>query len=259
MRFPQALLLGALLLGCGAPAASTAVDEEDELAGRTRRAGLPPEWPGYYEDTLSCYGCPGVVTQLWVRSDSTFILRERYLGRDSLAKGTIGRWHVVLPGSAGASPLMTIGIGTDKPDFWLYDAPGIVRVDEIGYDFDDGRQESLEKLADEIGDEVPRMRLAGTLTYIADALRFRPCASEEAWPCAGGLDFGADEGEVTASMTGAELQQAYRKAVAAPGAPWRVVVECSMAMGPAEEGDGADEYILVHRIIGPATEEDCPW
>lgn len=199
-------------------------------------------WPGYYDGNLPCADCPGIETQLWVRSDSTFILRQRYIGKDSLAFGTIGQWHVV-------NGLMTVGSGTDKPEFWRYTAKGIENVDEMGRSFESKANETLEKLADELQDQVPRMRLTGNFTYMADAMSFQPCGSRFTWPSAGGMDWGAEEGEVVNSMNSAELQQAYGKAVREGGKPWGIEVECELGMGPAMEGDGADEYIFIHRVI----------
>jgi uncharacterized lipoprotein NlpE involved in copper resistance len=256
MRSPTLLLLALVAFRCGAPAGNPSAEGAPGAVSEVTDAALRPDWPGYYEDTLSCYGCEGVVTQLWVRSDSTFILRERYLGIDSVARGSIGRWHVVVPDVEGAAPLMTIGTGTDKPDFWRYDEPGLIRVDEMGNDLNDEGGQSLDKLANEVADEVPRMRLMGTLTILADAKRFAPCGSGRSWPCMAGLDLGAEEGELIASMTGMELERAYQAAVRAPGAPWPVMAECSLGLGPAAEGDGAEEHIVIHRLI--AAGEPCP-
>ncbi len=100
------------------------------------------------------------------------------------------------------------------------------------------------------------MRLRGVFTYMADAKGFQPCGSRYTWPCAGGMDWGPEEGELTGSMNGSELEQAYRKAVKQGGDPWTVEVECSLGMGPAMEGDGADEYLFIHKVLDAAA--TCP-
>ncbi len=241
MRSLLPLAAFALLWSCGsdpAPATDAPATVIDTIAATP----VVTDWPGYYDGTLPCADCEGIATQLWVRSDSTFILRQRYLGKDSLAFGTIGQWHVV-------NGLMTIGIGTDKPDFWRWTEGGIQMVDEMGAPFQSSFNHTLEKLADEINDEIPRMRLKGTFTYMADAKTFQPCGSRFTWPCAGGMDQGAEEGEVMNSMNGADLERSYLKAVGQGGKPWTIEVECSLSMGPAMEGDGADEYLFIHRVI----------
>src|SRR5688572_21155199 len=93
---PFAALL--LLASCGdpAPATDTTVPAKDTLAP------VAVNWTGYYTGTLPCADCSGIETTLWVRSDSSFVLQQKYLGRDSIPTGTFGQWHVV-------QGLMTVG------------------------------------------------------------------------------------------------------------------------------------------------------
>lgn len=207
-------------------------------------------WPGYYTGTLPCSDCKGVETTLWVRSDSTFVLQQQGVDRDSVRTGMIGQWHVV-------NGLMTIGATGDKPDFWRSTEKGLLMVDEMGAPFQEGDRWGIEKLADEIGDAIPRMRLTGTFTYMADAQSFQPCGATYSWPCVGGMDMGEEEGEPLIEFTNEDLQKAYAKAVKKGGDPWVVEVICTMGMGPAAEGDGADEYIFIEQVIGTAGER-CP-
>ncbi len=242
------VLCGALLASCGSD--TPPVESAD---GPTTDSTSPPavsvEWPGYYDGTMPCADRPGIVTQLWVRSDSTFVLRQRYIDRDSMAFGTIGRWQVV-------NGLLTIGSGTDKPDFWKYTGKGIEEVDEMGQAFETTIDHTLEKLADELQDEIPRMRLTGTFTYMADAMSFAPCGSHRAWPCAGGEEW-TDEGEALGSMNTLTLERSYRNVVKQGSDPWTIEVEASLNMGPAMEGDGADEYIFIHRVLRTAPTSEC--
>jgi copper homeostasis protein (lipoprotein) len=205
-------------------------------------------WPGYYEDTLACSDCQGLYTQLWVRSDSTFVRRDRYLGRDSIASGTIGTWNV----EGGRLALASTGTGIDH--FAQVEA-GLQQVDAAGMPLDPMRPNTLEKLADELQDEIPRMRINGTFTYMADAMSFTPCGASRSWPCAGGEEW-TDEGEVMGSLNTRELERHYLSSVKQGGEPWTIEVECSLAMGPAMEGDGADEYIFIHRVLKSGA--SCP-
>ena len=50
-------------------------------------------------------------------------------------------------------------------------------------------------------------------------------------------------------MNGAELERRYLRSVKQGGEPWTIEVECSLDLGPAMEGDGTDEYILVHKVL----------
>lgn len=209
---------------------------------------IAANWPGYYTDTLPCADCPGIETSLWIRNDSSFVLQERYLDRDTVPRGLVGQWHLV-------GDLLTVGYAGEKPEFYRYTEEGLLTVDEMGRTFDTELDYSLDKLADEIGDAIPRMRLAGTFTYMADAQSFQPCGTRFPIPCVGGMDMGEEEGEPLVQFNNADLQKAYLKAVKNGGDPWAIEAVCTIGMGPAMEGDGADEYIFIERVIGPT---QCP-
>jgi len=53
-----------------------------------------------------------------------------------------------------------------------------------------------------------------------------------------------------------ELERHYARSVKQGGEPWTISVECSMAMGPAMEGDGVDEYLFIHRVVSDTV--TCP-
>lgn len=248
MRPLYPILAIAILSACSQPPADQGGTATTDTVPGTDQLG-EMTIPGYYEDTLPCADCPGIVTQLWVRSDSTFILRQHYIDRDTLPFGTIGQWHVV-------NGLVTVGMPGDKPDFYRPTAEGLLLVDEMGEASTTGLDMTLDRLADEIQDEVPRMRLTGTFIYLADVKSFKPCGSRFTWPSAGGEDLGAEEGELIGSMNGIELERQYLAAVKTGGKPWTITVDCSLAMGPAMEGDGADEYLLIHRVID--AKAHCP-
>ena len=243
-------IIGALFVSCGNPSPEAGtVTIADSSAVHPDTLSITAEWPGYYADTLPCADCPGIDTQLWIRSDSTFILQQKYIGRDSLPEGIIGQWHVV-------NGLMTVGYTGDKPEFYRYTKEGLLTVDEMGGADASKLDWSLDKLADETGDAIPRMRLKGTFTYVADAQSFQPCGSNFTWPCAGGMDMGDEAGAALVAFTNADLQKAYRKAVKKGGDPWVIEAVCTMGMGPAMEGDGADEYVYIEEV--ERTLERCP-
>jgi uncharacterized lipoprotein NlpE involved in copper resistance len=248
-HIPHLFLAGALLASCATPETPADTSGADSTQVGADTVAMATGWPGYYTGTLPCADCPGIETSLWVRSDSTFVLQQLYVDRDSVPSGTIGQWHVV-------NNMLTIGQDGDKPDFWRSTIKGIEEVDEMGQPFDGGLNYTLEKLADGIGDAIPRMHLVGTFTYVADAQSFKPCWSHYTWPCAAGMDMGEEEGEPLVTFTNVELQQAYRKAVKKAGEPWVVEVTCTLGMGPAMEGDGADEYLYVEKVV--RTLASCP-
>jgi hypothetical protein len=214
---------------------------------------VPVEWTGYYDGVLPVAKDKEVAVQLWVRSDSTFVIRQRYSEAGTLAEGAVGIWRVVQVPGGPASGLLSIQYFGDPPDHYQRTDRGLVFVDVIG-ELEVAPDRVLERLADELQDEIPWMKVTGSFTYMADAMSFQPCGTHISWPCAGGEQW-TDEGEVLGSMGTVELQNSYLNAVKQAGDPWVIEVECNMAMGPAMEGDGADEYIFIHRVLGAGR---CP-
>ena len=246
-----ASLIAALFGSCSSPVPDPGekVFIPDSPSVQVDTSSVVADWPGYYADTLPCSDCPGIDTELWIRNDSTFILRQKYIGLDSVPAGTIGQWHTV-------NGLLTIGYAGDKPEFYRYTTEGLLTVDEMGVAYDTKMDWSLDKLADEIGDAIPRMRIMGTFTYMADAQSFQPCGSKFIWPCVGGMDMGEEEGEAIVKFNNVDLQKAYRKAVKTGGDPWVIEAVCTMGLGPAMEGDGADEYVFIEEV--KRTLQRCP-
>jgi hypothetical protein len=217
------------------------------------QAETPVEWTGYYDGIFPRGKDRATTVQLWVRRDSTFIIRQRLVDADTLAEGAIGAWRIVQVAGGPASGLLSIQYGGDPPEHYQRTDKGLVFVDVIG-GVEVAPDWTLERLADELQDEIPRMKVTGTFTYYADAMSFKPCGTDVNWPCAGGEEW-TDEGEVLGSLNTAELERHYLRSVKQGGDPWTIEVECSMAMGPAMEGDGADEYIFIHRVLGTT---QCP-
>lgn len=243
MRLPLPILVLSILSAC-----STAPTEEQGTTVPVEPVTeTPVEWTGYYDGIFPRGEDRSTAVQLWVRSDSTFIIRQRLVNADTLAAGAIGTWRIVHVSGGPASGLLSIQYDGDPPDHYQRTDKGLVFVDIIG----GGEVEanwSLARLADELQDETPRMRLTGTFTYVADAMSFRPCGARSSWPCAGGEEW-TDEGE-RGSLNSRELERHYLRSVTQGGDPWAIEVECTLAMGPAMEGDGADEYIFIHRVLG---------
>lgn len=247
MRSHFLLTLPILLVACSGGEKPSTEATTTATETTVKAVALRP-WPGYYEDTLACSDCEGLYTQLWLRSDSSFVRRDRYLGKDSLAIGTIGSWRV-------EDGRLALVHGNTQQAYFVQVEEGLQAVDAAGGPLDLAHPNTLEKLADEIQDEIPRMKVTGTFTYMADAMSFTPCGATRSWPCAGGEEW-TDEGEVLGSLNTRELERHYLRSVKQGGEPWLIEVECSMAMGPAMEGDGADEYIFIHRVLGEI--QACP-
>ncbi|MCB9164809.1 MAG: hypothetical protein H6592_10340 [Flavobacteriales bacterium] len=201
----------------------------------------PPSWTGYYSGTIA-----DEEVSLWVRPDSIFILQRKLIGQDSVPDGTFGRWHPrgnELQLSTGKIEIGAYQVGDDGAL-----TPGSGEGSSGG--------PVLERLADAIGDAVPRMRVSGTYVLADDAQSFKPCGSTYEWPCVGGMDLGEEGGEAVNGFSNEDLLRNYRKAVRMDGDPWEVEVICTLGMGPAMEGEGADEYLFIGSVLGDAG--SCP-
>ena len=86
--------------------------ETEETTGAT-------QWVGLYADTLPCADCPGILTQLDLRADSTYVMRDRYLERDSIPYGTSGQWTV-------SGDMLTLNTA-DVPIRWKLEGDRLVR------------------------------------------------------------------------------------------------------------------------------------
>ncbi|MBP6392421.1 MAG: hypothetical protein KA175_12640 [Flavobacteriales bacterium] len=250
------LLLVFLIAGCSSPTTS---GDETVKGDTTPVISVPVptsvDWTGYYAGTFPDGKDRHTDVALWIRSDSTFVLHQFRAGHDSIPEGLIGQWNVAHVDGGPPQGLLRIPLQGDPPDHYLPTERGLTWVDVIG-GYDVAEDWKLERLADEIGDAIPRMRLMGTFTYVADAQSFQPCGSKFNWPCVGGMDMGEEEGEPLVKFTNVDLQREYRNWVKADGVPWVVEVICTLGMGPAMEGDGADEYVYIEQV--ERTLEHCP-
>ena len=50
------------------------------------------DWQGTYKGTLPCADCPGILTELKLNNDNTYILKTKYMGKDSIAQEETGNF-----------------------------------------------------------------------------------------------------------------------------------------------------------------------
>lgn len=228
------LLAGTLLL---ASCRSKAPEEETP-------AVVPPAVPeqeaptviGLYADTLSCADCPGILTQLDLRADSTFVLMEHYLERDSIPNGTIGKWHV-------SGNDLVLG----KNEVWRQVPQGLERLGADRRPVDTSLPNRIRRVAN-FGSSP--MHLMGGYVYYADAHGFTPCGSGYSIPVA--MDEAGTQG---ASL---ELERLYGKKVKHAPDPLYVRIIGTLRTGPAMEGDGTEEYLHIDRLEGEMGGRTCP-
>lgn len=236
----------AIVLMCLFGCSSAPEPKEEATIPSAPELTEPRSWTGYYSGSSSIGDGTVEEVALWVRADSTFILQRKLIGQDSVPDGTFGRWHPrgnELQLSTGKTEIGAYQVGDDGAL-----TPGSGEGSSGG--------PVLERLADAIGDAVPRMRVSGTYVLADDAQSFKPYGSTYEWPCVGGMDLGEEGGEAVNGFSNEDLLRNYRKAVRMDGDPWEVEVICTLGMGPAMEGEGADEYLFIGSVLGDAG--SCP-
>ncbi len=239
------VLVAALLLGCGENDSTTSVPDK-QPADTLSRASIEQPWTGYYEGTFQRSKDQQSIVQLWLRSDSTFVIRQR-VGKDSPAEGSVGNWTVVQAPSGPASGLLSFKYDGDLPDHYQRTDKGLVFVDVVGGG-EVAHDRFLKRMPSDLEAPIARMLVDGTFNFLENSMSFKPCGTELVWPCAGGEQW-TDEGEKGGSLHTLELERHYLLNVKKRGDPWTIAAEVTIAMGPAMEGDEEDEYIFIHRVL----------
>ncbi len=198
----------------------------------------PPQWTGTYADTLPCADCPGIFTRLDLRPDSTYVLRELYLERDSIPFGTIGTWR----SHGDRLTLNTFG----DPLQWRWAGDSLQRLGPGG----EAISTSLPNAVRRVPSLQPSaMHLTGGYFFQDGSHSFTPCGTTLSFPVL------ADP--VNAPGPVQQLDQTYVKEVKEAGRPLYVQITATIRSGPAMEGDGTQEYIQVDQVDGLNMLQGC--
>jgi uncharacterized lipoprotein NlpE involved in copper resistance len=197
-----------------------------------RLAPFPATWIG----TLPCADCPGIEITLDLRGDGVFFLRRDYLERGAFDE--IGRWTVAgddltLTGTEGEPLRFRLA---DTGDLRMLDREGRAIESELNYAL--ARQDACATIE-------PELPMRGMFLYLADAARFRECATGLDLPVAMEADYLA-------------LERAYLADRPAPGEPLLVSLTGSIVPRPAMEGPGAVDTLRVETFSTTRPGEDCP-
>lgn len=214
------LAAAAVLTACGTPE----TNNEAKTGIDTNAEESTPDWPGYYADTVPCADCPGIVERLHLRVDSTYVMTDVYLERDSIPYGQIGSWTV-------HGDTLTLHTGKEAR-LWAHDGNRLDPLDQEGKRIESPLSFSIERV-DSFA--YGPMHLNGGYVYYADAHSFTPDGSKYPFP-------------VAADSTSMQLEKRYLKQVKDPPAPLQVRITATLRSGPAMEGEGTEAYIHVLRV-----------
>ena len=217
-------------------------DPPEEKTPVEVEAGEPTaavQWVGLYADTLPCADCPGILTQLDLRADSTYVMRDQYIDRDSIPYGTIGQWTV-------SGDMLTLSTA-DVPMQWKMDGDKLERRAADGGPIETTLPNSIRRVAN-FGSSP--MHLTGAYVYYADSHSFTPCGSKFIIPVA------MDEPGVKGA--GLQLEREYMNRIKTAPDPLYVDVTATLRVGPAMEGDDTEEYLYIERLERVTEAQECP-
>ena len=179
---------------------------------------------GLFSGTLPCADCPGVSTEIWLRSDSTYVQHATYQDRDTMPFGSIGTWSLV-----GNTVL-------------LNGSPG------MRYELTDQGLRSLMHQDDPTSAKPPAellkgegtllnksMRITGGYTYADETHTLQPCGMTQHFP-------------LGMQHAGLEMAMWYTEDHLG-GTPLLVEIQAHLGMGPSMEGDEEDEYLYVEKVL----------
>ncbi len=221
--------VAALYLAISACGTRSAKEPAQTNASDTVPKAEPLAWTGFYADTVPCADCSGIITRLHLKADSTYILTDEYMERDSVPYGQLGTWSV-------AGSTLTLRTG-DNPRLWKLDGDRLNPLDQDGKVIDSPMSYSIQRV-DTF--RTGAMHLAGNYVYYADSHSFTPAGSRFAIPVA--MDPPGVKG------AGLELEKLYVKHVKTPPDPMPVRIVATLRTGPAMEGNGTEQYLHVERL-----------
>jgi len=190
--------------------------------------------PASFSGTIPCADCAGIHLTINLWTDSTFYLRQEYLG-ESDTVFDIGRWK-------SEGDLFTlVGAHNVPMSFHLESPASLHMLDLEGNPIDSDLNYDLAKLTDlELFE--PQLSLRGMYSYMADAGQFRECLS-------GRRFFVAQEGD------NAALERAYTAKRKEPAEPWLVLLEGVITKRPRMDGRGKEEVVVVKKFIAISSGE----
>ncbi|MEZ4740081.1 MAG: copper resistance protein NlpE N-terminal domain-containing protein [Flavobacteriales bacterium] len=220
---------------CAAPAPEAeAVDASSEATPSKLVIDADPV--GLYHDTMPCADCPGIVTDLWVRADGSYLFQETYLDRDPMPFGTMGNWEVRegrLVLLEDRSPLM----------HYAFAAEGLQQMDASGKAPSGSMPLMLQRIQGTLLDRP--MRISGIYSYADETHAMRPCGMRADLP------LGMQQAGLEMAMWYSERDDSNRK-------PLVVEIQAHLGMGPAMEGNDEEEYLFVDKVLRQVRSGECP-
>ena len=143
--------------------------------------------PVFFSDTIPCADCPGIVYQLALTSDSTFIFSAEYLGQRNNPYVQFGK-------TGKKDSVITLFMPKAKQVMLQVTDTGMLLLDRKG-DINTGREDFiLDPRPNGYFDLAQLYIIDGAYFYSADAAIFTPCGQVNTYPVKpGGASFEAEK------------------------------------------------------------------
>ncbi len=205
--FPVALVVF-MLASCAEPVESE-VEEEMEV-----RVDSPI---GHFK---------GGTMDLWVRDDSTFVLRESGNGTGA-ASGRFGKWRML-------DGRLDLRLTSSERSQYRFVEHGIRRISPEG-----PAPAALDRTVPDREGQMPLMRTIGAYRYLGGSHAFTPCGTERSFPLAVGTQL--------EELAKVDAEQ-----------PVLLEIDARIAPGPAMAGEGEEEYLWLEGVGPVLPEQRCP-
>jgi uncharacterized lipoprotein YbaY/heat shock protein HslJ len=196
--------------------------------------------PASFAGLLPCADCAGIRYLIQLLPGAAYMQRTTYLrdGHDD-SSYQLGTWSR----SSDGRTLILSG-GTEGPAYWgVEDRKTLRKLDAVGKPIESKLPYKLIRSATLEAME-PRLRMAGSFRYQADAARFRDCATGLEWPVAMSDDYRS-------------LESAYTTERSAPGAELLVSLQGRLEARSRMEGAGSQPTLVVEKFLRAMPGRTC--
>ena len=230
-HFLVALLGPVLLFGCGHAS-------EQEVGGSVTpsKSIAPGSVTGVYSNVTVNEADESFGTELWVRDDSTYVLRETKPVGDGFPVGTIGQWQLRDGKLITKGPTVAIT--------WHGAGTGLESAGSDGEGAEKAERVTLARMQGLPLYEIPVMRLHGRYRFANGSHSFEPDGAGRELP------FGVGEmaDEMESVFNGRSDQRVDFVCVE---------VECLLTRGTAQEGATTVEYAILFQMNSTLPPSEC--
>ena len=193
--------------------------------------------PASYRGTISCADCRGTDTYLELRSDHSYMLEQRFLGRSGISSQRI----YTMGHFSQNGDLLRLEAKTEPPRLFRIHTPEQLKLLDS-----QGKPDGHNVLSSSDQQLLPtgNLILRGHYVFSDDQGFFRECETNHSWPVATAGDSDA-------------LEAQYQALSAGPNAIVFARLQAHIANQPNATGDGSEEVLVVDHVISLNISEDC--